>query len=152
MYTWFSVKVKFDRQGEDGLMTKITEPFLIDAMTFTEAENRILAEVKHYSTTGEIEIADIRKTKISELFDNDSEDADKWYRCKVNYLALDEKKGIEKKTAQIMMVKAANFKNAVDTLIERMRGTLGDYEIATIAETNILDVLKFIQPNEEEAK
>ncbi len=150
MYTWFTVKVKFDRQGEDGLITKVTEPFLVDALSFTEAESRILKEVKLYATSNEIEIADIRKTKISELFYN--EEGDKWYRCKINYLAVDENKGVEKKIAQTMMVQASDFKKAVDTLIERMRGTLGDYEIATVAETNILDVFGFGQPNAENAQ
>lgn len=150
MYTWFTVKVKFDRQGEDGLITKVTEPFLVDALSFTEAESRILKEVKLYATSGEIEIADIRKTKISELFYN--EEGDKWYRCKINYLAVDENKGVEKKIAQTMMVQASDFKKAVDTLIERMRGMLGDYEIATVAETNILDVFGFGQPNTENAQ
>lgn len=150
MYTWFTVKVKFDRQGEDGLITKVTEPFLVDAMSFTEAESRILKEVKLYATSNEIEIADIKKTKIAELFYN--EDGDKWYRCKINYLAVDENKGVEKKIAQTMMVQASDFKKAVDTLIERMRGTLGDYEIAAIVETNILDVFGFGQPNAENAQ
>lgn len=150
MYTWFTVKVKFDRQGEDGLITKVAEPFLVDAMSFTEAESRILKEVKLYATSGEIEIADIKKTKIAELFYN--EEGDKWYRCKINYLAVDENKGAEKKIAQTMMVQASDFKKAVDTLIERMRGTLGDYEIATVAETNILDVFGFGQPNAENAQ
>lgn len=150
MYTWFTVKVKFDRQGEDGLITKVTEPFLVDAMSFTEAESRILKEVKLYATSNEIEIADIKKTKIAELFYN--EDGDKWYRCKINYLAVDENKGVEKKIAQTMMVQASDFKKAVDTLIERMRGTLGDYEIAAITETNILDVFGFGQPNAETAQ
>ncbi len=141
MYTWFTVKVKFDRQGDDGLITKVTEPFLVDALSFTEAEKRILKEVKLYATSGELEIADIKKTKIAELFYN--EDGDKWYRCKINYLTVDENKGVEKKVAQTMMVQASGFKNAVETLIERMKGTLGDYEIAMITETNILDVFAY---------
>ena len=119
-------------------------------MSFTEAESRILKEVKLYATSNEIEIADIKKTKIAELFYN--EDGDKWYRCKINYLAVDENKGVEKKIAQTMMVQASDFKKAVDTLIERMRGTLGDYEIAAITETNILDVFGFGQPNAENAQ
>lgn len=65
---------------------------------------------------------------------------------------MDENKGVEKKVAQTMMVQASDFKKAVDTLIERMRGTLGDYEIATVAETNILDVFGFGQPNAENAQ
>ncbi|MGM9745510.1 MAG: DUF4494 domain-containing protein [Paludibacteraceae bacterium] len=141
MYTWFTVKVKFDRQGENGLITPTTEPYLVDAISYAEAEKRIFEEVKPYATSGELEIKDIRKTKIAELFYN--EGGDKWFRCKINYISIDEDKGIEKKMPQIMMVQASDFKNAVDTLIERMKGTLGEYEIASITVTNILDVFAY---------
>ena len=102
--------------------------------------SRIAKEVNPF-VTGEMLIADIRRTKIAELFYN--EDGDKWYRCKINYLSVDENQGVEKRIAQNVMVQASNFKNAVDLLIERMKGALGDYEIATITETNILDVYPY---------
>lgn len=138
MNTWFTVKVKFDSQGENGLITPVTEAFLIDALSYAEAEKRILEEVRPYATSNEIEIKDIRKAKIAELFCNEA--GDKWYRCKINYIIIDEDKGIEKKAPQIMMVQASDFKDAVDTLIERMKSALGDYEIDTVSETKILDV------------
>ena len=80
-----------------------------------------------------------------------NEGGDKWYRCKINYIIIDEDKGIEKKAPQIMMVQASDFKNAVDTLIERMKSALGDYEIDTVSETKILDVF-FYQVADAEAK
>ena len=140
MYTWFTCKVTFDRQGEDGLIKKVTEPFLVDALSFTEAEARIAKEVNPF-VTGEMLIADIKRTKIAEMFYN--EEGDKWYRCKINYLSVDENKGVEKRIAQNVMVQASSFKNAVDTLIDRMKGALGDYEIASVIETNILDVYPY---------
>ena len=149
MNTWFTVKVKFDSQGENGLITPVTEAFLIDALSYAEAEKRILEEVRSYATSNELEIKDIRKTKITELFCN--EGGDKWYRCKVNYITIDEDKGIEKKAPQIMMVQASKFKDAVDTLIERMKSSLSDYEIETVSETKILDVF-FYQVADAEAK
>lgn len=149
MNTWFTVKVKFDSQGENGLITPVTEAFLIDALSYAEAEKRILEEVRPYATSNEIEIKDIRKAKIAELFCN--EGGDKWYRCKINYIIIDEDKGIEKKAPQIMMVQASKFKDAVDTLIERMKSALGDYEIDTVSETKILDVF-FYQVADAEAK
>ena len=109
-------------------------------MSFTEAEARIAKEVNPF-VTGEMLIADIKRTKIAEMFYN--EDGDKWYRCKINYLSVDENKGVEKRIAQNVMVQASSFKNAVDTLIERMKGALGDYEIASVTETNILDVYPY---------
>lgn len=150
MYTWFTVKVKYDRPGENGLITPTTEPYLVDAISYAEAEKRIFEEVKLYATSGELEIKDIRKTKITELFYN--EGGDKWYRCKVNYIIIDEDKGIEKKAPQIMMVQASDFKEAVNTLIERMKSELSDYEIDTISETKILDVFTYTVPDATEAK
>lgn len=150
MHTWFTVKVKYDRPGENGLITPTTEPYLVDAISYAEAEKRIFEEVKLYATSGELEIKDIRKTKITELFYN--EGGDKWYRCKVNYIIIDEDKGIEKKAPQIMMVQASNFKEAVNTLIERMKSELSDYEIDTISETKILDVFTYTAPDATEAK
>jgi len=130
----------FDRQGEDGLIRKVTEQFLVDALSFTEAEARIAKEVLPF-VTGEMLVADIKRSKIAEMFYN--EDGDKWYRCKINYLSVDENKGIEKRISQTIMVQASTFKNALDTLIERMKGALGDYEIAAITETQILDVYPY---------
>lgn len=150
MHTWFTVKVKYDRPGENGLLTPTTEPYLVDAISYAEAEKRIFEEVKLYATSGELEIKDIRKTKITELFYN--EGGDKWYRCKVNYIIIDEDKGIEKKAPQIMMVQASDFKEAVNTLIERMKSELSDYEIDTISETKILDVFTYTVPDATEAK
>lgn len=150
MHTWFTVKVKYDRPGENGLITPTTEPYLVDAISYAEAEKRIFEEVKLYATSGELEIKDIRKTKITELFYN--EGGDKWYRCKVNYIIIDEDKGIEKKAPQIMMVQASDFKEAVNTLIERMKSELSDYEIDTVSETKILDVFTYTVPDATEAK
>ena len=144
MSTWFTVKVKFDRQGEDGLLTKVTEPFLVDALSFTEAEKRTLDEVRHYSTSGEIEIADIKKTKIAELVQNS--DGDIWFRCKINIVTIDEDKGIERKSPQIIMMQASSLKNAVDQLIAHMSTTAIDYELAAVTETNILDVFEYVAP------
>lgn len=150
MHTWFTVKVKYDRPGENGLITPTTEPYLVDAISYAEAEKRIFEEVKLYATSGELEIKDIRKTKITELFYN--EGGDKWYRCKVNYIIIDEDKSIEKKAPQIMMVQASDFKEAVNTLIERMKSELSDYEIDTVSETKILDVFTYTVPDATEAK
>ncbi len=145
MNTWFECKVTFDRTGEDGLIKKVTEPYLVDALSFTEAETRICKEVQPFAT-GEFTVANIKRCKIAEMFYN--EDGDKWYRCKVNYLSVDEEKGVEKRIAQTMMVQASDFKNAVDTLIKGMETALGDYEIANVTETAILDVFQYEAPEQ----
>ena len=114
-------------------------------MTFTEAETRISKEVQPFAT-GEFLVSNIRRAKIAELFFN--ENGDKWYRFKVNYIMLDEDKGVEKKSSQTMMVQATDLPNAVMVLIERMKNSLGDYEIVNVTETAILDVYTYEPQND----
>ncbi len=140
MNNWFECKVSFDRTGDDGMIKKVTEPYLVDAMSFTEAESRIVEEVTPF-VSGELVVAHIKRAKIAELFPNEA--GDKWYRCKVNFVSFDEKKQMEKRVPQTMMVQAYDFKNALETLLEGLKGTMADYEIATITETAIMDVYPF---------
>ena len=79
--------------------------------------------------------------RISELFFN--ENGDKWYRSKVNFVTIDEEKGIEKRTGVTMMVQASDMKDALNGIIEGMKGSMADYEIANISETLIMDVYKY---------
>lgn len=140
MNNWFECKVSFDRMGEDGLIKKVTEPYLVDALSFTEAEERITKEIQPF-VSGEFVVANIKRAKIAELFLDES--GDKWYRCKVNFVSFDEKKQIEKRIAQNMLVQAVDFKTALDNLLKGMKGTMADYEIASITETAIMDVYSF---------
>jgi len=146
MHNWFECKVRYEKTGEDGLPKKVTEPYLVDALSFTEAEARIIEEIKPF-VSGEFTVSNIRRARIAELFDNPS--GDKWYRCKVNFVTLDEEKAIEKKTAVTMMVQAATLKDGLTLLIERMSNTLADWDIAAITETPILDVYPYAGPVSE---
>lgn len=140
MNSWFECKVTFDRTGEDGLIKKVTEPYLVDALSFTEAESRVCKECQPFAT-GEFIVSAVKRCKIAEMFFN--EEGDKWYRSRVMYLSLDEEKGIEKRIAQTMMVQASDMKDALNLLIKRMDSGLGDYEVASITETAILDVFQY---------
>ncbi|MTK52411.1 DUF4494 domain-containing protein [Paludibacter sp.] len=147
MHTWFECKVRYEKTGEDGLPKKVNEPYLVDALSFTEAEARIIEEIKPF-VSGEFTVSNIKRARIAELFDNPS--GDKWYRAKVNFISLDEEKGVEKKTAVTMMVQAANLKDGLMLLIEKLGNTLSDWEIATIAETAIMDVYPYAGGPREE--
>lgn len=140
MNNWFQCKVKYERNAEDGSLTKVNESYLVDALSFTEAEERINEEMKPY-ISGEFMVTDIKRARISELFENES--GDKWYRCKVNFISLDEEKGIEKRVPHTMYAQAETLKDAVEVLINGMKGTLADYEIASVIETNVMDVFKY---------
>ena len=141
MNNYFEVTVKFEKTSEEGKIKKVTERYLVDALTFTEAEARIIKEMKPF-VSGEFEVANINPQKYSELFWN--EKADKWFKTKVNFIVLDEEKGVEKKVANYMLVQANDLKEARELLVEGMKGSMADWEIASISETKILDVYKYI--------
>ena len=140
MHTWFECKIKYEKTAEEGKIAKVNEGYLVDALSFTEAEARIIEEMRPF-ISGEFEVANIKRSRINEMFFN--ENGDKWYRSKVNFVTLDEEKGIEKRTGVTMMVQASTMKEALDGIIEGMKGSMADYEIANIAETTIIDVYKY---------
>ena len=137
MALWFECKVRYDKMQENGSVKKVNEPYLVDALTFTEAEGRIIEEITPY-ISGEFSISAVKKTRISEIFFN--EDGDRYYMAKVNFVSLDEKSGSEKKVANFILVQASDFKDAVKKFDKGMEGTLSDYEIVSLSETMIMDV------------
>lgn len=122
---------------DNGVIKKVNEPYLVDALTFTEAESRIIEEMKPF-ISGEYSISSEKKTKISEIFFNES--GDRYYLVKVNFITLDENTGIEKKSVSQILVQASDFEDAVQKFKEGMKGTMADFEIGSISETMIMDV------------
>ena len=139
MAQWFECKVRYDKMMENGMQKKVNEPYMVDALSFTEAEARIIEEVTPF-ISGDFSVSAVKRTNISEIFWDDS--ADKWYHVKVNFITIDEKSAVEKKTTSHILVAATDFKGALDNFMEGMKGTMADFEIASIAETTIMDVYK----------
>ncbi len=137
MALWIETKVRFDKTMENGTTKKVTEPYLVDALSFTEAETRIIEEVTPY-ITGDFTVSAVKKSNIAEIFRDET--GDKWYRVKVAFITIDEKTAAEKKKASHILVQASDFKNAYDNFIDGMKGTLADFEIVSITETAIMDV------------
>ena len=102
---WFECKVKYDKTMENGLIKQVTEAYLVDALSFTEAERRFLEEIEPFMS-GEYMVTDIKRAKIAELFESNDGLADRWFKCKVAFITLDEKTGAEKRANQMMMVQA----------------------------------------------
>lgn len=150
MNNWFECKVKIDKTLENGTQKKVTEPYLVDAMNFTDAESRIIKEITPYCN-GQLEVVDIKRVKYTEMFTNEAESADKWYKAKVMFVTMDEKTQIEKRTATLMLVQAGSLKDALFTLEDGMKGSMVDYEINTLQETNILDVFPLETIEKKEA-
>ena len=144
---WFECKVRYDKVSEDGLIKKVNETYLVDALSFTEAEKRFLEEIEPFMS-GEFVVTDIKRAKISELFESEDLQAARWFKAKVAFITIDEKTEKEKRTVQTMMVQAAEFKDALNNLEKNMAGTLGDYVISSIAETKIMDVYRYVPKDE----
>ena len=139
MANWFECKARFDKMMENGALKKVTEPYMVDALSFTEAEARIIDELTPF-VSGELNITAVKKTKIGEIFWDDT--ADKWYLVKVAFITIDEKTAAEKKQVSQILVAGSDFKGAYDNFMEGMKGTLADFDIVSITETAIMDVYK----------
>lgn len=144
---WFECKVAYDKTMEDGLIKKVKETYLVDALSFTEAEKRFLEEIQPYMS-GEFVVTDIKRAKIAELFESVDSQDDRWFKAKVAFITMDEKTGAEKRTAQVMLVQAADLRVAVKNLDKGMANTLGDYVIVSIAETPIMDIFRYVAGTE----
>lgn len=139
MANWIETKVRYNKTMEDGSLKSATETNIVDAMSFAEAEARIIKEIEPY-ISGEFTVSAVKKTNISEIF-YDSE-GDRWYKVKVMFITLDEKSGVEKESANYMLVQAPDFHNALNNFMEGMKGTMADFRISSISETNIMDVFE----------
>lgn len=137
MALWFECKVRFDKMMENGSVKRVTEAYLVDALSFTEAEARIIKQQTPY-ISGDFTIPAIKRTNIAEIFPDDT--ADKWWLVKYNTITIDEKTAKERRTPVYVMVQANSQQGATDRFNDGMKGTMADFEIEKVAETKIIDV------------
>ena len=142
MHTWFEVSIKYQKIAENGMEKKTTEKYLFDSLSFTESEGRCIEEMTPF-ISGEFTVSDIKRANYSEVFFSDEESADRWFKCKLAFITLDEKSGAEKKTFTQVLVQDADLRDAVKKLDEGMKGTLADYLIASVVETALIDVYPY---------
>lgn len=138
--------VRYERTMENGLSKKVTELYLVDALSFTEAEKRIIQEMVPY-IPGDFDVVTIKRTNYSEIVENGANSADKWFKAKLMFVTFDEKTSKEKKQAVYFIVKATDINNAHTVVVEHMKTTLVDYEIATLDETKIMDLFRCYKVN-----
>ena len=140
MRTWFLCKVKYAKQNEEGLLKNISEQYLVDAVSFTEAEailyDRLASQIR-----GDFQVTGISKSNIVDVFFY--EDSDIWYKCKISYLVADADSGKEKKVTQYMIVTAEDVKNAYDRIQESLSNMLVSFRIPDIVESAIVEVFPF---------
>ena len=125
------------------MQKKVTEAYVVDALSFSEAEERIIEEMSSY-ISGEFTVTDIKKAPYGEIFFSDQEMADSWYKAKLQFITLDEKTEKEKRTSVNYLVQAGSFNGALKNLEEVMGGTMIDYTISSIAETTLMDVFEHV--------
>jgi len=139
MTEWFECKVSYDKENEEGKMKKITEGYLVDALSFTEAETVITEEVSKFITGGS-DVKAVKKEKISEIFRSGEENEGIWFKAKVAFITVDEISGKEKRTMVSMYQQSENMLTVAADLKENLKTSIVDWEIKALTETKILDV------------
>ena len=139
---WFECKVRYEKTGDDGMPRKVTETYVVDALSFSEAESRILEEMGK-SVSGELEVCDLKIAQYKEIFFADNDLADKWYKAKLAFITIDEKTDKEKKTSVFYLVNAGNINSALKNVDELMGSTMIDYQTCNLTETHIMDVFEY---------
>ena len=144
MATWYLGKIRYQKEDEAGSLKTINEAYLVDAVSYTEAEARMFEIVA--SNTPDFQLTNLSKMKLSEVFfeENGSEI---WYKAKVQYISFDEKTQKEKKTPHMMLINAENPKDVFEALTKNL-GNLNDYQITDINITTILEVCPYVPENE----
>ena len=140
---WFETKIRYEKTMEDGLQKKVSEKYVVNALSHTEAEERIIEEMSSY-ISGEFDVKGIVPASYTEIFFSDDANADRWYKAKLQFITIDEHTEKEKRSNVYYLVQAATFDAAVKGIHEVMGGTMIDYVIASIGETPIMDVFECV--------
>jgi len=136
---FYECKVRYEKTLEDGYQKKVAEAYVVDALSFTEAEKRVIEEMSAY-INGEIEVTAIKIAPYKEVVFSGKAEHDKFYRVRCDFIVFDEKTNKEKKTAIDYLVQAASVESARKNLEEAMKGTMIDYVIVSLVETHIEDL------------
>lgn len=141
--TLYECGVRYERTMANGMSKKVTELYLVDACSFAEAEGRITKEMEPY-ISGDFDVVTIKRTNYSEIVENGADSADKWFKAKLMFVTYDEKTAKEKKQVVYFIVKASDINNAHTVVVQHMKTSFVDYEIATLDETKIMDLFRYM--------
>ena len=140
--TWFECKIRYEKTMEDGLPKKVSEVYVVDALSFSEAEERIMEEMLPYNLV-DIEIVDVKIAPYREVFFADDNLADQWFKAKLSFITIDERTDKEKRTSMMYLVNAGNISSAISNIDKVMSGTMIDYVTTSISATKIFDVFEY---------
>ena len=141
MTQWIETKLRYEKFDERGKLRKVTESYLVDALSFAEAEARITSEMKHY-ISGDFTVSAVKKANISEVFGENAEDG-KWYKVRVAFIIINERSGDNVRKLRDFMIKAEDIFEAIAGFQHEIN-MLADYEIISVCETPILDIFPVI--------
>ena len=139
MPEWFQCTIKYAKVQQDGSSKDTTEFYLVDALSFTEAEKRIIEEMTPFMT-GAFEVKDIKKARFAEIFESSDDAADCFFKMKLVFITLDERSGKEKKLTQNILVQASSLPDSIARLNEAMKGSVQDFNLSSIKESNLMDL------------
>ena len=145
---WYATKVRYQKTMEDGCEKVVTEQYLIDALSFTEAENAIIEEMSVY-VSGELKVSNLGQANFKEVFFSDVDDDDKWYKAKLQFITIDEKTEREKRSNVNYLVQAKSLARALRYIDEVMGQTMIDYDVVGLNETKLHDVFEHHAPSDK---
>ena len=148
---WFETAIRYDKTMEDGMTKKVIEYYVVDALSFGEAEERITEEMSAY-ISGEFEVKNITPAAFKEVFFSENDNDDRWYKAKLAFITIDEKTEKEKRSSVTYLVQAATLNGAVKNIDEVMGGTMIDYVISNISETKFMDVYEHVAKTQKQDK
>jgi hypothetical protein len=140
MQVWFECKVKYVKVTESGREQTVTENFLLDAVSFTDAETRITRQMREM-VKGEFSVTDIRKSRIAEVFPY--ENGEWWFKATINLVTVDEEAGKEKKLRTQYLIMADDIKEALKRLDESLSFMVIPYVVSSLAVSSIVDVFPY---------
>lgn len=138
---WFEVKLRYDKVHEDGHEKKVTESYVVEALSFGEAEKTAIEFLGCY-VSREIQVVNINPMKFREVFFNEQESCDRYYKAILQFITIDEQTEREKHTQVYYLVQASSFDNCKDSIRTIMDGSMVDYQIASVSETKVIDVIE----------
>lgn len=136
---FFEVKIQYQKMQENGKEKKVTEQYVVEALSFTEAESRIAEEMLNY-TDGDLDVVSEKIAPFNEIFISDNSTDDKWFVSKVGFITLDEKTAKEKKQTFRYLVQASTSEIALDYTKEMLSHGMSDYSIDSVQDTPTLNV------------
>lgn len=142
MVQWYECKVAYDKNLEQGL-SKVNELYLINALSFTEAEKRIIDYATPYVSMGVLEVTNIKRALYAEMFLSSDDAHDRYFKARVNIITIDERSGKEKKAGLNILVQSDSLANALTRLLDELGKEAQDYEVSSIGETQLMDVVPY---------